>query len=79
MSISWLLFCFFSEVCTLLLIMTMIKQNPGDVEIRKLPADAILKLCRILDSNEGWKKLMAVVPVECIDGNSLKYKVEDMK
>lgn len=59
--------------------MTMIKQNPDDVEIRKLPADAILKLCGMLDSTEGWKKLMAVVPVECVEGNTLKYTVEDIK
>jgi hypothetical protein len=54
-------------------------KNSNDIEIRKLPPGSIFKLCQILESGDGWKQLMAVIPIACCDGNPPKYTVEQMK
>ncbi|XP_046675588.1 proline-rich receptor-like protein kinase PERK9 [Homalodisca vitripennis] len=57
----------------------MTKDNLGDIEIRKLPAGSLFKLCSILDCGDDWKQLMSVIPVACKEGNPPKYTVEHMK
>lgn len=57
----------------------MVNESPLDIEIRKLPPGAIFKLSQILESGEGWKQLMSVIPIECKDGNPPKYSVEHMR
>lgn len=53
--------------------------NQNDVELRKLTSGAVAELCRLLDSGDGWKQLMAVITVECKKGNPPKYTQEDVK
>ncbi|XP_054289165.1 interleukin-1 receptor-associated kinase 4-like isoform X1 [Macrosteles quadrilineatus] len=57
----------------------MTKVSNEDVEIRKLPAGSTFKLCQILESGDGWRQLMAAIPISCQEGNPPKYTVEHMK
>lgn len=49
------------------------------IELRNM--DAILKfqLINLLDINDGWKKVMANVTVDCDPNKSLKYTVDHIK
>lgn len=53
--------------------------NVNDIEIRKLSPGAIFGLCQILECGESWKQLMAIIPVECAEGNPPKYTSEHVK
>lgn len=48
------------------------------MELRKLSPGVVFELCRILDTGEAWKQLMAVITVED-DPDLHKYSVEHMK
>lgn len=56
-----------------------VKKMNDDIEIRKLSPGSVFGLCKILECGEAWKQLMAVIPVECVEGNPPKYTGEHMK
>lgn len=51
------------------------------MEIRKLPAGQVIELVEILDVNEGWEKLMSIVPRDCahLETEYYKFSDEDIK
>ena len=51
-----------------------------NTEIRKLPAAAIYKLGQILDTENAWQKVMAMIPSDPNDFNSVaKYTPQHIK
>lgn len=55
------------------------KDMNSDVEIRKLPFSVRLKLSSMLEINDAWKVLMAVIPQENDSERTRKYNAEHVR
>lgn len=50
-----------------------------NLEIRKLPISARMRLSQMLDINEAWKLLMGVIPSTNSNEDSRKYSSQQVK
>ncbi|XP_049857052.1 interleukin-1 receptor-associated kinase 4-like isoform X2 [Schistocerca gregaria] len=59
--------------------LSSLRSLPAELEIRKLPPQALFRLVQILEYGEAWKQLMAIIPKTGSDPSEMKYKVEHVK